>query len=144
TFVLFAPTPWYHLAAGVLDGNTVIALRESPDAAVATWLAEAVPHQAFRESLHLQTFLCGEAPLTFDAPVARIAVPLLLLGGAGGYGDAAVYTTTQVASRDVTTRIVRRFGPDGVFEDFGHADLLFARDAPALAWAPLAAWILAR
>lgn len=31
--------------------------------------------------------------------------------------------------------------PELEVSDYGHADLLFARDAPELAWRPLAAWI---
>jgi hypothetical protein len=143
TWLFFFATPWYHLAAGVIVANTVTALRESSDAAIATWLAAASPHQAWRESLDLAILLCGEPPLPIDAPLARITVPVFYLGAAGGWAEDALYTTTQLGSTDVTTLIVRRFGPEQASEDFGHADLLFAADAPALAWAPLAAWVRA-
>jgi hypothetical protein len=36
---------------------------------------------------------------------------------------------------------VRRLSPELEVSDYGHADLLFARDAPEIAWQPLAAWL---
>ena len=70
-------------------------------------------------------------------------MPLFYLGAAGGYGDHGLYSTTRVSSSDVTTQVVRRGGSGGDFEDFGHGDLLFADDAPALVWQPLRAWLVA-
>jgi hypothetical protein len=141
TWLFFAPGPWYHLAAPVLEDGLAAELRETPDATVAAWLAAAAPHQSFRESLDLMELLCADGPPPLEAPLARIDVPLLLVGAAGGYGDEAVYTTSQVGSTEVTVEIARRFAPDGILEDFGHLDLLLGRDAPSLAWAPLAAFI---
>jgi hypothetical protein len=69
-------------------------------------------------------------------------VPLFYLGAAGGFGDHGLYTTQKVASTDVTTLVVRRLGADAEAEDFGHGDLIYAADAPELAWTPLAQWIL--
>jgi len=142
TFLVFAPTPFYHLAAGVIVDNTVTALRESSDEDIATWLAAAAPHQPWRESLDFAKLLCAQPPLPIDAPLERITVPLFYIGAAGGYGDDALYTTTRVASSDVTTLILRRPTLPDV-EQVGHADLLFGRDAAVLVWSPLAAWIVA-
>jgi len=139
---LFAPyTPWYHLAAPILDGDTAAGLAESPEAAFAAWLAGGVPHQAMIEAADLDALLCGQAP-PIAAPLSNIRVPLLYLGAAGGVGSIGVHATTQVSSTDVTSLVVQRFGPERRTEDFGHSDLLFATDAPALAWQPLAAWLL--
>jgi hypothetical protein len=41
----------------------------------------------------------------------------------------------------VTTLVVQRFGPERSAEDFGHGDLLFAHDAPALVFQPIASWL---
>jgi hypothetical protein len=38
--------------------------------------------------------------------------------------------------------VVQRLAASAVAQDFGHGDLLYAGDAPALAWSPLAAWLL--
>ncbi len=135
-------TPVYHLAAPVLDesGDFAIALRESDEDVIATWFAGAPRHQSMLESADTDALVCGEAP-PLDLPLSRIRVPLFLVAAAGGYGERAIYTTTQVGSSDVTTLVVRKRAPGEEAEDYGHGDLLFARDAPTLAWAPLLSWL---
>jgi pimeloyl-ACP methyl ester carboxylesterase len=136
----FAPfSPLYHLAAPVLDGELPVGLRESPEDVIGAWLAGASPHQSMREAAESDALWCGDAPLPVDAPLDRIEIPLYYLGAAGGMGDLGLHSTTLVSSTDVTTEVIRR--DIGEAEDFGHADLLFATDAEALAWEPLAAWI---
>jgi len=143
TYALGVPyAPRYHLLAPLLDGDAAVGLREVSDAAALAWLEGATPHQSMREAADLDAVLCGAAP-PIDAPLARIRVPLYYLGAAGGVGTLGVYSTTQVRSTDVTTHVVRRFTADAAAADFGHGDLLFAADAPALAWSPLAAWLAA-
>lgn len=137
----FAPyTPLYHLSAPSLDADgNATGLRESSEDSVSAWFASAPPHQSMREAAELDAIWCGTSP---RPELARIRVPLFYLGAAGGFGDRGLYSTTRVSSRDVTTLVVHRFGPEGVAEDFGHGDLLYAEDAPTLAWAPFAAWLL--
>jgi len=142
---LFAPlAPFYHLLSPILDaGDSAVGLRESAEPSAAAWLAGAPPHQALLESADLDALLCGAAPLPVDAPLSRIHVPLLYIGAAGGVGSLGLHATTQVASADVTTLVIQRFrSPAHRAEDFGHADLLFAQDAPALVWQPLATWLV--
>jgi len=140
TWLFFAPTPDYHLAGGRLVNGFIAELRFSSDETIAAWLADASPHQPWAESLDFSKLLCNGGPLPIDAPLSRIEVPLFLLAAQGGYGAHALYSTTQVASTDVTALVVSAPGLADR-EQFGHADLLFAADAPALAWEPLAAWI---
>ncbi|WP_224372175.1 hypothetical protein [Hyalangium versicolor] len=137
----FAPyTPQYHLIAPVLDAEgNVTALRESSEDSVSAWFASAPPHQSLRETAELDEIWCGTTP---RPSLSKIRVPLFYLGAAGAFGDYGLYSTTRVSSTDVTTLVVRRFGPERAAEDFGHGDLLFAADAPALAWRPLATWLL--
>ena len=140
---VFAPfAPFYHLASPILDGDTAVDFRESTFEAMATWIANATPHQAMLETADFDRLLCGEGVMPVDAPLANIHVPLYYIGAAGGIGDLGLYATTQVSSTDVTTQIVQRFGPERRAEDFGHTDLLLATDAPALVWAPLATWLV--
>ena len=81
---------------------------------------------------------CGDQhPLA----LAQVRVPVYHLGAAGGFGAHARFTTEQLGSRDVTFRVVRRLAVAAEAEDFGHANLLYASDAPTLAWRDLAAWI---
>lgn len=144
TYVFFAPTATYHLAAGQLVDDTPTHLTESPEPVIANWFATATSHQSLREAADTDAIWCGDgsAPLALD--LSRITVPLLYLGAAGGYGDHGLYSTTLVGSHDVTTRVIRRQPPGGEAEDFGHGDLLFGHDAVALAWEPLASWLAAR
>ena len=137
----FAPlTPLYHLSAPILGADgSVTGLRESSEDAVSAWFAGAPPHQSMREAAELDAIWCGASP---RPDLANIKVPLFYLGAAGAFGAHGLHSTTRVSSRDVTTLIVHRFGPDRTAEDFGHGDLLLARDAPTLAWRPLAAWLL--
>jgi hypothetical protein len=141
TYAFFPATPVYHLSATTLDGGVPTALREAPEDVIATWFAASPPHQSMREAADTDALVCGAAPLPVDVPLSRIRVPLLLLAAAGGYGDHAVFSTTQVGSTDVTTRVIRRLPVAREAEDFGHGDLLFARDAAALAWEPLLSWL---
>jgi len=139
TYVLAAFTPLYHLIAPVLDENgAAVDFSETSEETVLDWFAGSPPHQSMREGAELDAIWCGTTP---RPELARIHVPLFYLGAAGGFGDHGLFSTTRVSSTDVTTHVVRRFGDDRVAEDFGHGDLLFARDAPTLAWPPLAAFL---
>jgi hypothetical protein len=141
TFNFFPASPLYHLIAPVRAGNEVTSLRLSPETVVASWLAGSPLHQSVRESADTDALTCGDAPLPLDVPLSRIRVPLLLIAAAGGYGEHAVFSTTQVGSTDVTAMVIRQLPPEREAEDFGHADLLFAPDAVQLAWQPLLAWL---
>ncbi|MEO8550808.1 MAG: hypothetical protein ABI678_12570, partial [Kofleriaceae bacterium] len=142
TYQLFPASPFYHLNGAVLAGDAPTGLRFSPEPPVDHWLAGAPVHQALAESADTDAMTCGDAP-PLDLPLARIEVPLLLIAAAGGYGEHALYSTTQVGSSDVTTRVIRQLPVEQEAEDFGHADLLFSPQAEALAWHPLLAWLQA-
>lgn len=142
TYALYAPQPHYHMAGGVLTDGAATALRYSPEVTIAHWLSSAPPHQALAELADGDALWCGEEPPPVAGSLGDIEVPLFYLGAAGGFGEHGVYSTSLVGSDDVTTHIVRRLDATREVEDFGHADLLYADDAPALAWRPLAAWIL--
>jgi len=141
TYEFFPPTPRYHLAAADLVEGAPTRLSESSEAVVARWFAQATPHQSWRESADSDGMWCGDGNGPPAPDLSRIEVPLFYLGAAGGYGDHGLYSTTRVGSRDVTTLVVRRQPPEAIAADFGHADLLFATEAPALAWEPLARWL---
>ena len=124
----FAPiTPDYRLLQLTADGS---AFAHTPELVADHWLEQSPPHQSMLEAADLDGQLCGNGPIA--APLSNIHIPLLYLGAAGGVGAHGLYTTTQVSSTDVTTRIV---------PDYGHGDLLFATTAPQLAWQPLATWL---
>ena len=140
TYVFFPATPLYHLAGPVLDGAAAVGLRFSTEAAIATWMADAPAFQPMIESADTDAMVCGDDPPA-DLPLSQIEVPVFLLAAAGGYGDHAIHSTTEVASTDVETLVIRQLPVEQEAEDYGHADLLFAADAPALAWEPMLDWL---
>lgn len=142
TYELAPYAPLYHLLAPSLDAaGAVTGFTETSEAQAMSWTASAPPHQSMLEAADLDALWCGSTPAPIAAPLSQIRVPVYYLGAAGGVGEQGLYTTTRVSSPDVTTRIVHRFGPARRAEDFGHGDLLYATDAPTLAWRPLAAWL---
>jgi len=142
TYLFFPATPVYHLNAPVLDeAGNVTGLRVSSEADVARWLAGSAPHQSMRESADTDAVLCGDT--SFDVPLSRIEIPLLSIAAAGGYGARANHSAAHVSSTDVQTTVIRQLPLEREAEDYGHADLLFAADAPALAWQPLLSWLRA-
>jgi hypothetical protein len=143
TYPFFDVTPWYHLGGGTFDADTPTGLRYSPIERMTDWFQQATPFQAAREGADYDAIWCGEAPLSVPDRLAEIRVPVYAVGAAGGFGELARYTTTQLGSDDVTFSLVRRLPAGEETEDYGHADLLFAADAPDLVWNPLASWILA-
>jgi pimeloyl-ACP methyl ester carboxylesterase len=144
TFRFFPATPFYHLNAASFgaDGRPA-ALTESDETVIADWFAGSPFHEAFLEAADTDSLVCDQPPFAADVPLSRIRVPLLLIAAAGGYGAHALYTTTLVSSTDVSTILIQRKPDDEIAEDFGHGDILFARDAPQLAWQPLLSWLRA-
>ncbi len=133
TWQLVPYTPWYHLLAPGSDG-----LSETSEAAATAWIAGATPHQSMLEAADFDAMLCGE-DLPIAAPLSNIRVPIFYIGAAGGVGALGIPATARTSSTNIRTLVIER--EDDVFADFGHADLLFADDAPALVWQPLASWI---
>ena len=141
TYQVFAPSEFYHLAAPFLEAGFATGLRESSEETISRWFANASPHQSMLAAADTDAAQCADGTETIEIDLNAIEVPLFYLGAAGGYGDGGIYSTTQVSSTDVSTLVIQRFDTDEVDEDFGHADLLFADDAPTLAWQPLAEWL---
>ncbi len=141
TYYFFTPTPVYHLGGTVITDGTPKAMRFSAEPVVERWLASAPYHQALAESADGDAIWCGDAPRPVADHIADIRVPLYYLGAAGGFGDHGLYTTSLVASTDVTTHVVRQLPVAQEAEDYGHGDLLYASTAPTLAWKGLATWL---
>lgn len=141
TYLFYEPKPKYHLLAGKLINDVPTGLRYSSEALVADWLANSPPHQALVESADRDALWCGTMPLPLEDHLAAIDVPIYYLGAAGGFGAHGLYSTILTRSADVSTNVVRRLAVENEPEDYGHADLLYAADAPTLAWEPLAQWL---
>lgn len=141
TYFFYPATPVYHQTGAVIVDGMPTELRYSPERLIADWLVAAHPWQAAPEDIGTDSAWCADEGAL---DLAAIEVPVFHLGAAGGFGDHAQYTVDQLGSADVTLRVIRRLAPELEAEDFGHADLLYATDARALAWEELAGWILAR
>lgn len=142
TYWFFDATPWYHLGAGAFEAGSPTGLSYSPVERMTDWFLQAAPFQAMREVADYDAIWCGEGPLPVPDRLADIRVPVYAVAAAGGFGELAHYTTTQLGSSDVTFSLVRELPAGEEAEDYGHGDLLFGEDAPALVWDPLASWIL--
>jgi hypothetical protein len=86
---------------------------------------------------------CGKTDTPFTEHLDQIAIPILHLGAAGGFGKAGFYASTFTKSKDVQTVLVQRQPDDQRQEDFGHADTLLADDAETAVWKPILDWIVA-
>ena len=120
-----------------------MALRFTDEALAADWFAAAPPWQAMAELADGDAMWCGDEPSLADH-LEDVTVPVLYVGAAGGFGDDGLYTTAQLGSTDVTTRVVRTREPGDEVEDIGHGDLVLGRDAPTQVWGPVADWLRAR
>ncbi|MCX6545948.1 MAG: hypothetical protein NTV05_16245 [Acidobacteria bacterium] len=141
-----AVIPW-HFAGSLLDANG------NPDALRFTeprlWFDllgnNESPYSPNRIDVEDATVNCGRRHpgVTYADHVGDITVPLFYVGAAGGFGHFGDYSTTLVASHDVTILIVQLLPDDQRAEDFGHVDLLTAVDAETLVWQPILNWIKA-
>jgi len=88
---------------------------------------------------------CGapDPAAKFAEHLGDIMVPILYMGAAGGFGSWGEYTTTLTASKDVTIHIVQLLPDEQQSQDFGHADLVAAKDAESLVWQPILDWLVA-
>jgi hypothetical protein len=142
TYYFFDATPWYHLGAATFDAGSPTGLSYSPVERMTDWFLQAAPFQATREVADYDAIWCGEGPLPVPDRLADIRVPVYAVAAAGGFGELARYTTTQLGSDDVTFSLVRGLPAGEEIQDHGHGDLLFAEDAPELVWEPLASGLL--
>jgi hypothetical protein len=142
TYYYYGVTPVYHLNGGTAEDAGIARLNFSAVRRVEDWHVGAPPHEAYVEGVDMDTILCGEGPLPLEDHLENVRVPIFYLGAAGGFGDYGIYSTRVTRSTEVTTHVVRRLTAELEVSDYGHADLLFAGDAPDLAWQPLVTWLL--
>jgi hypothetical protein len=142
------PVPAYHLTGAIFDaaGLPVDLDYTAPERWFA-FLAKASAHQPLQELADADAAICDDpqiADVPFDDHLRAITVPVLYVGAGGGFGDAGLFTTTQLGSRDVSAHVVSASAPEARLFDLGHADIFHARDAKALFWQAILAWLKAR
>jgi hypothetical protein len=132
--------PYLHSVGGIVDPATFeTELLYTQPTHWFAFLSGVSPYQPLRISLDGAAILCDQVDSPYDDHLTAIEVPVLYVGVAGGYGAAGAYTTTQVASTDVTVSIVSQTANPA--HDWGHNDLFLADDAAALVWQPVLDWI---
>jgi hypothetical protein len=145
THLFFRPlmpaVPGYHLTGGRFDAlGTPTGLSHTSEARLFDLMQRARPYQGFAETVDTEAVLCGE-DVPYDDHLEEIAVPVLYVGAAGGFGRQGLHATTLFASTDVSTLLVQRRPEAERALDYGHADLLLAEDAEATVWRPLLDWL---
>jgi pimeloyl-ACP methyl ester carboxylesterase len=135
---------FWHFVGGYLDENgTPSDLRYSKAQVWLDLLQNIPPHYPMRGDVDGDLLFCGKTDTPFTEHLDQIAIPILHLGAAGGFGKAGFYASTFTKSKDVQTVLVQRQPDDQRQEDFGHADTLLADDAETAVWKPILDWIVA-
>jgi hypothetical protein len=134
-------TPFFHFYAGHFDPVTGVPtdFTYTPTAYAFALFQALPPFFALREIFELSALQCDESDLPYDDRLAEVTVPVLYVGAEGGFGSYGVYSTTLLGSTDVTTHVVS-LSPQRSL-DFGHADLLWAENAPRVVWEPIYEWL---
>lgn len=146
TFLLLShpAVPSYHLVGGSWDSSgAVLGLAYSADAGWHDMLFHASPYQPWAMIADADAATCDD-PLDdppFDDHLGSITVPTLYVGAGGGFGASGVYTTSLLASTDVSTHVVATLLPEDRLTDLGHVDIFRAAGADALFWDAIGDWI---
>ena len=98
------------------------------------------PYMPKLPGVQLAEARCNQKEVSIDDHLSDISVPILYLGAIGAEGDEGYYTTSLTSSSDITTETIEAETPGK--EDYGHADLFVADNAPELVWDKLRDWII--
>lgn len=103
------------------------------------------PYYPLRLDYETTAVDCGKGfpDVTFASHMSQIRIPIFLVGAIGGFGHSSDYNTTLTQSKDVQILMVQALSDGMQASDYGHADLLTARDAEARVWQPILNWIVA-
>ena len=143
TWSLNASPIFWHFVAGYLDENGIPTdLRYTDSRVWRDLVGNVPPHFPMQADWDTDALFCG-VDVPFAANLQKIAVPILYVGAAGGFGTYGYYTTTLTASTDITKFTVQFQPDDQRMLDFGHGDLFLAKHADKLVWKPILDWIVA-
>jgi len=148
-FVLFAgaagnsPVDWHFVGANFDANGIPTSLRDTDEGLWVSGFGLMPPYYPNQQNVELNKEWCGKGKTPLQNHFRRITVPILYVGAAGGYGRYGVYTTGLTASGDITIHIVQLLQDDQRYMDYGHADLVMARNAETTVWSPILDWIVA-
>jgi len=144
THLLFAPyppVPFYHLEAGTFDANGLPSgLQFTSEAYLYDFYQSAAPFQSATEQFETDGVICGDT-LPYDDNLASVNVPVYYVGAGGGFGEFGLDTLSRLGSSDVSSNVVKLYGPEGRPVEFGHSDLFLADNVKELVWRPLYDWL---
>jgi hypothetical protein len=136
------PVPHYHFTAGQL-GPGGVPLRLIHVASDQRWfdvLQRAAPFEPLKVLLDADAIICDDGSSSLDEQLTRIAVPVVYVGAAGGFGTSGLYTMSLLASSDRSS-IIRSLMPLDPLRDVGHFDIWLGANARDLWWEPMLSWI---
>ena len=149
-FALFGPsfTPQYHFVAGVFPNDDLTKIPtdlQYTDFSRFTKIARAAsPYMPTRMLRDFYQISCASGPSgPFDNNLDAIRASVLYVGARGGFGTAGLATLNLLGSTSIETLLVALRPQAAQGLDFGHADLLNARNAPELVWAGIDRWLTA-
>jgi hypothetical protein len=133
--------PFYHTLAGQFDpvSGLPAGLTFTRDVYLFDLLQEFPSWWVVREFFELNALQCNELDLPYNDHLGEVKVPVLYVGAHDGFGQDGDYSTTLLGRREVTALIVSLLPEQPL--DFGHSDLLWADNAPTIAWGPIYNWL---
>lgn len=146
TFLAALPPPnyFYHFFAANFDiFGTPLSLKYTNFDFVKVFVQYMPSFQSNGEQVDGDAILCGLSN-PYDGNLGSINIPILNVAAAGGFGRTAMYTPSLTASNDTTNLLIAFESPLAEDLDYGHADTVFANNAPNVWWANLTSWIQAR
>lgn len=142
TYILSPIPEYYSIVAGTFDADGL------PEGLVYTpvdfwfdFVANWAPYEPVLMEMETEWAVCGDPahPVPFYDHLGDITVPVMYVGGHGGFGEEGYYTLDLLGSTDITTLVVSINGDP--WTDFAHADLFLAENAPDLVWEPVLQWL---
>lgn len=137
---IFGATPIHYHAPVLADGLPV----DFQHITIDQWLdfmENTVSFQPVRFALEWYRILCDAEDVPWDDHLGEITVPVLDIGGVGGFAPHTAYTMSLLGSDDITQLYVSTGAPDPRL-DYGHIDLFTGANAPELIWQPVLDWIV--
>lgn len=139
-------SPQYHFAAGVFPNDDVsqfpTGFAYSDETRFISFARSVSPYQPTRLLQETSQVAC-EPGLTgrFDRRLGAVQIPILAVGARGGFDASAFSTLPFLGSTDVEELYVALKPDKAQGLDFGHWDLLNARNAQGLVWSGIDRWL---
>jgi hypothetical protein len=129
-----------HYHAPVLEDDMVVGFQYITTEQWLDFMENMAAYEPLRFELDVTRICAGIEPPYLDH-LGEVTVPVLDIGGAGGYAPSTSYTVSQLGSSDITQLYVQLHPDNEVELDYGHVDIFTAWNAPDLVWHPILDWV---